>query len=98
MNDERIFRVLLGPVVSEKASNVADTANQVVFKVTQDATKREVKRAVEKLFEVQVVNVRVANIKGKVKLTRNGLGRRSDCKKAYVRLAPGQDIDFAAAE
>lgn len=98
MNEERIFKVLLGPVVSEKASNAADRANQVVFKVTQDATKREVKRAVEKLFEVQVLAVRVANIKGKVKLTRNGLGRRSDSKKAYVRLAPGQDIDFAAAE
>jgi large subunit ribosomal protein L23 len=92
MNQARLYKVLLGPVVSEKA---AGTENQVVFKVTSDALKAEVKAAVEKLFDVKVENVRVLNVKGKSKRTRHGIGKRSDWKKAYVRLAAGQDIDFA---
>jgi len=98
MNKERIFRVLLAPVVSEKASIVAEHGNQVVFKVTRDANKREVKAAVQQLFGVQVEDVRVVNVKGKSKRTRHGIGRQSDWKKAYVRLAQGQEIDFASAE
>ncbi len=96
MNKERIFKVLLGPHVSEKASIVADSGNQVVFKVATCATKRDIKVAVEALFEVQVTNVRVVNVKGKVRRTKNGLGKCSDWKKAYVNLAAGQDIDFMA--
>lgn len=98
MNRERIYKVLLGPVVSEKASLAADASNQVVFKVLPSATKLEIKNAVQALFDVKVEQVRVLNVKGKARRTRFGIGRRSDWKKAYVRLAQGQDIDFAAAE
>ncbi len=98
MNRERIYKVLLGPVVSEKASLAADAGNQVVFKVLPSATKLEIKNAVQALFDVKVEQVRVLNVKGKTRRTRFGIGRRSDWKKAYVRLAQGQDIDFAAAE
>ncbi len=96
MNKEQIFRVLLAPHVTEKASLVGDAGNQVVFKVASSATKREVKAAVETLFEVQVKDVRVMNVKGKTKRNKNGLGKCSDWKKAYVNLAAGQDIDFMA--
>lgn len=98
MNKERIFKVLRAPHVSEKASMVSDAGNQVVFKVALDANKRDIKAAVEALFSVNVEGVRVTTVKGKTKRTRFGVGRRSDWKKAYVRLAPGQDIDFAVAE
>ena len=98
MNQERIFKVLVGPHVSEKATNVAGRNNQYVFKIARDANKREVKAAVEKLFNVQVEDVRVANVKGKIRRTRYGVGRQSDWKKAYVRLAQGQEIDFVSAE
>lgn len=99
MNKERIFKVLLGPHITEKAATAADGgASQIVFKVTKDATKLEVKSAIEKLFSVNVTDVRVVNVKGKTKRTRFGLGKRNDWKKAYVRLAQGQDIDFVAAE
>lgn len=98
MNHERIYKVLLGPVVSEKASLAADAGNQVVFKVLPSATKLEIKNAVQALFDVKVEQVRVLNVKGKTRRTRFGVGRRSDWKKAYVRLEQGQDIDFAAAE
>ncbi|ODS24911.1 50S ribosomal protein L23 [Candidatus Endobugula sertula] len=98
LSQERMYKVLLAPVISEKASMVAGTSNQVVFKVATDAKKLEVKTAVEKLFNVTVENVTTLNIKGKTKRTRHGLGCRSDWKKAYVRLAEGQDIDFETAE
>jgi len=98
MNQERIYKILLGPVVSEKAAGVGESANQVVFKVAADATKLEIKNAVQALFDAKVEQVRVLNVKGKTKRTRHGLGRRSDWKKAYVRLEQGQDIDFAVAE
>lgn len=98
MNLERLYKVLLGPVISEKSAVVADQGNQVVFKVTKDASKPEIKAAVEKLFNVSVQDVRVLNVKGKTKRTRFGMGQRSDWKKAYVRLAEGQEIDFAIAE
>jgi len=98
MSQERLYKVLLGPVISEKASVAGDASNQVVFKVTRDATKAEVKAAIELLFDVKVEQVRTLLTKGKTKRTKNGLGRRSDVKKAYVRLAEGQEIDFAEAE
>jgi len=95
MSQERLYKVLLGPVVSEKAVGSADVSNQVVFKVTTDAKKPEIKAAVEKMFDVKVENVRTLVMKGKTKRTRYGLGKRSDWKKAYVQLAEGHDIDFA---
>lgn len=97
MNKERIFKVLLGPYVTEKTA-MASESNQVVFKVASDADKREIKTAVQQLFNVQVEDVRISNVKGKTKRTRFGVGRKSDWKKAYIRLAQGQEIDFVAAE
>lgn len=98
MNKERIYKVLLGPVVSEKSAMVGENGNQVVFKVDSGASKLEIKAAVQALFDVKVEDVRVLNVKGKTRRTRYGLGKRSDWKKAYVRLEQGQDIDFAVAE
>lgn len=98
MRQERIFKIILGPVVSEKTAVLGETANQVVFKVIKDAQKPEIKAAVEQLFDVKVESVRVLNVKGKTKRTKYGMGVRSDWKKAYVRLEEGQDIDFAVAE
>lgn len=98
MNQERIYKILLGPVVSEKAASVGDESNQVVFKVASDASKLEIKNAIQALFDKKVEQVRVMNVKGKTKRTRHGLGKKSDWKKAYVRLEQGQDIDFAVAE
>ncbi len=98
MKQERIFKVLLGPHITEKSAIAADANNQVVFRVVRDASKPEVKAAVEQLFEVKVADVRVANVKGKTKRTRHGVGKRSDWKKAYVRLEQGYDIDFSVAE
>ncbi|WP_111643372.1 50S ribosomal protein L23 [Marinimicrobium alkaliphilum] len=98
MNQERVYKVLLGPVVSEKSATAGDAGNQVVFKVLPSATKLEIKTAVQELFDVKVEAVRVLNVKGKTKRTRYGVGKRSDWKKAYVRLEQGQDIDFAVAE
>jgi large subunit ribosomal protein L23 len=98
MNQERIFQVLLGPHVSEKAAIVADASNQVAFRVAADATKLEVKAAIEQLFKVKVEGVQVLNVKGKTKRNRYGLSRRPSWKKAYVRLEQGQEIDFAVAE
>jgi large subunit ribosomal protein L23 len=98
MNQERIFQVLKGPRISEKAAMAADAGNQVVFSVAVDANKLEIKHAVEKLFDVKVDSVNVVNVKGKVKRNRHGLARRASLKKAYVRLAEGQEIDFSVAE
>lgn len=98
MIQERTYKVLLGPHVSEKATVIAEEHSQYVFKVAQDATKLEIKKAVEQLFEVSVKAVRTAVVKGKTKRTRFGMGKRSDWKKAYVSLEQGQEIDFADAE
>jgi len=97
MNEERLLQVLLAPHVSEKATVAADSANQHVFRVATDATKSEVKAAVEKLFNVKVAKVQVVNVKGKSKRFGQRLGKRSDWRKAYVALEAGQDIDFAGA-
>ena len=98
MNAERIYKVLMGPHISEKAALSADKGNQVVFKVASDANKLEIKAAVEKLFKVKVTEVRTLNVKGKVKRNRFGLAKKSNWKKAYVSLAQGHDIDFAVVE
>lgn len=95
MNQERLLKILLAPVVSEKAVGSAEDSNQVVFKVVKTATKPEIRAAVEQMFDVKVDDVRTLVMKGKTKQTRYGLGKRSDWKKAYVRLADGCDIDFA---
>ena len=97
MSKERILQVLLAPHVSEKASLVADSANQHVFKVLPGANKSEIKQAVEELFEVKVAQVRVMNVKGKTKRFGQRNGKRSDWRKAYVKLAEGQDIALAGA-
>ncbi len=98
MNRERMYQVLLAPHISEKSTIAAEDSNQIVFRVASTATKIEVRQAVEGLFDVQVERVSVVNVKGKTKRTRNGLGRQSDWRKAYVRLAAGQDIDFASMD
>jgi large subunit ribosomal protein L23 len=95
MSKERLLKILLAPLISEKSVNAADTGNQFAFKVAKDATKPEIKAAVEMLFEVNVEKVQVLNVKGKTKRFGQRMGKRSDWKKAYVRLAEGQDINFA---
>jgi len=97
MNQERVFKVLLGPHVSEKATVLADSKKQFVFKVATDATKLEIKRAVESLFDVKVAAVNTLNVQGKTKRTARGLGKRNDWKKAYIALQPGQDLDFSGS-
>jgi len=98
MNQERVFQVLVGPHVSEKAAVVADENNQYVFKVAVDATKPEIKKSVEQLFKVKVDKVSTMKVKGKVKRNRFGFSTKPTWKKAYVRLEQGQDIDFASVE
>lgn len=95
MNDERLMSILIAPHVSEKSTRVADGSNQFTFRVRVDARKPEVRRAVEKMFNVEVESVSVLNVKGKSKGIRGRIrGRRPDRRKAYVRLKPGHDIDF----
>lgn len=98
MNEERIYTVIVAPHVSEKSAMQAELSGQHTFKVTPDATKLEVKKAVEKLFKVDVVAVRISNTKGKVKRQGARIGRRADTRKATVRLAEGQDIDYMGLE
>ncbi len=98
MNQERIMNVILAPHVTEKAANVGESSNQYVFRVASDATKPEIKKAVETLFEVEVDAVRVLNTKGKTKRFGARMGRRKDWKKAYVRVKAGQEIDFIGGE
>jgi large subunit ribosomal protein L23 len=92
---ERLYTVLIGPVVSEKSTMLADKHNQVAFKVMPDATRLEVKAAVESLFKVQVEKVQILNQRGKAKRTGRTPGRRNNVRKAYVCLKPGQEINFA---
>ncbi len=98
IGQERLLQVLLAPQISEKATFVAEKNEQVIFKVSSDATKPEVKAAVELLFKVQVESVQIANVKGKKKRFGKSFGRRKDWKKAFVCLKPGQEINFAAGE
>lgn len=95
---ERLMQVLLAPVVSEKSTFVADKNEQVIFRVVVDATKREIKAAVELMFKVKVDSVQVLNVKGKEKRFGRFIGRRRNWKKAYICLKPGQEINFAAGE
>ena len=96
MNQARLYSIILGPHISEKATIMAETRNQVAFKVINDATKTEVKEAVEKLFKVSVTGLQILNVKGKTKRTaRGGIRKKSNWKKAYVQLAQGQEIDCA---
>ncbi|GLS84888.1 50S ribosomal protein L23 [Paraferrimonas haliotis] len=94
IREERLLKVILAPHISEKSTVVAEQENTVVFKVAKDATKSEIKAAVEKLFEVEVKGVRTLVTKGKTKRHGARFGRRIDWKKAYVTLAEGQDLDF----
>ena len=94
MNQQRLMKVILAPVVSEKSNLLAEKRNQMTFKVLPDATKAEVKAAVELLFGVEVASVTTVTTKGKVKRFGRTLGRRSDVKKAYVNLAAGQELDL----
>ena len=95
MNTERLWQVILAPIVTEKATFVADKNQQIAFRVVPDATKPEIKAAVELLFKVQVESVQVLNRKGKNKRFGRFTGRRRNERKAYVSLVDGQEIDFA---
>ena len=95
-NEGRLAQVLVAPIVSEKGTYVADKHEQVIFRVAPDATKPEIKAAVELMFKVQVDSVQVLVVKGKEKRFGRFMGRRSNWKKAYVCLKPGQEINFAA--
>jgi large subunit ribosomal protein L23 len=95
--ESRIASILLAPIVSEKSSIAADVDKRFVFKVQKVATKKQIKSAVELMFNVEVDSVQVLNVKGKVKRFGRALGKRSDWKKAYVKLKEGHDIDFARA-
>jgi large subunit ribosomal protein L23 len=92
---ERLFNVLMAPIVSEKSTMLADKHEQVAFRVRPDATKQEVKAAVEMLFKVEVEKVSILNTKGKEKRFGRFEGKRSNVRKAYVSLKPGQEINFA---
>jgi len=98
MKADDLYHVILAPHVSEKSTRVAEKNSQIVFRVRSDATKPNIKAAVEKMFNVQVETVSVINVKGKLKRAGRTPGRRQDWKKAYVRLKPGQDINFAGIE
>jgi large subunit ribosomal protein L23 len=93
--NDRLYAVLLGPVVSEKSTMIGEKHEQVSFRVKHDATKTEVKAAIELLFKVQVDRVSILNQKGKKKRFGRFEGRRASVLKAYIRLKPGQEIDFA---
>lgn len=97
MNEERMYVILLEPHLSEKVAVLGDAHNQYGFKVATDASKPEIKAAVEGLFKVNVEAVTTVNVRGKTKRTTRGVSRKKNWKKAYVRLAAGQDIDFELA-
>ena len=97
MNQERLTKVILAPVVSEKSNMLAEKRNQMTFKVLPNATKQEIKVAVELLFGVQIASVTTVTTKGKTKRFGRTVGRRSDVKKAYVSLVEGQELDLESA-
>lgn len=97
MNQERLMQVVLGPHVSEKSARLADQNRQICFRVMRDATKAEIRAAVEKMFSVKVEAVTVSNQHGKLKRFGQSTGHRQDWKKAFVTLAEGSDIDFSGA-
>jgi large subunit ribosomal protein L23 len=97
-SQERLMQIIAAPVVSEKSTFIGDKFNQYIFEVLPDATKPEIKAAVELMFKVQVKDVRVANVAGKAKRFGRFMGKRKDTKKAYVALQKGQEINFAAGQ
>jgi large subunit ribosomal protein L23 len=97
-SSDRLMNVVLAPVVSEKSTFVADKNRQYVFRVADDATKPEIRAAVELMFKIKVEGVTVANVKGKQRRFGRTIGRKRSWKKAYVRLAAGQEINFAATQ
>lgn len=98
MSESRLMKVLVAPLMSEKTARLADRSRQYAFKVAADATKPEIRQAVEMLFSVKVTGVQVANMPGKTKRFGQTMGKRSDWKKAFVTLAEGNDINFMGAE
>jgi len=98
MSNERLYKVLLSPRMTEKSTRLSESSNQYVFKVTTDSNKKEIKDAVEQLFEVTVESVRIVRVKGKSKTFKLRAGKRNDWKKAYVRVQRGQVIDFLGGE
>jgi large subunit ribosomal protein L23 len=98
MNDAKLYALIRAPRVSEKTARLQELSNQYAFEVATDATKADIKVAVEKLFAVKVEAVNVVNVKGKNKSFRNRTGRRGDWRKAYVTLADGQSIDVMNAK
>lgn len=97
MNQEKLMQVLLEPRVTEKSTLLGEKSRQFVFRVANSATKPDIKKAVELMFEVEVDSVQVSNVKGKRKTFQQTQGKRSDWKKAYVKLKPGFDIDFVGS-
>ena len=93
-SEGRLAQVLVAPIISEKATSIAEKNNQVLFKVLQDATKPEIKAAVELMFKVEVLGVSVLNTKGKAKRFGKSMGRRDNVRKAYVTLKPGQELNL----
>lgn len=98
MNKYELSRVILAPVLTEKSTDVAEKFKQFVFKVDKNSTKQEIKAAVELMFDVEVDSVNVLNVKGKLKRSARGIYKRSDWKKAYVKLKQGHDIEFSATD
>jgi len=98
MSNERLYKVLLSPRMTEKSTRLSESSNQYVFKVTTDSNKKEIKDAFEQLFEVTVESVRIVRVKGKSKTFKLRAGKRNDWKKAYVRVQEGQVIDFLGGE
>ena len=95
LSKDKLFQVLVAPVVTEKSTRAAEEGGQVVFQVIPSATRNDVKSAIEQAFEVEVESVKIMNVKGKTKRFGRTLGKRSDRKKAYVRLKEGSDIDLS---
>ncbi len=98
MNEERLLKVIIAPHISEKGTMLADKFRQFIFKIENNATKIEVKKAIEFLFKVEVDSVQICNVKGKKKIFKQVPGRRKNWKKAYVTLKEGYDLEFIGAE
>ena len=98
MNQEHLMNILIGPHTTEKSTRIGEKHNQYVFKVAKGATKPEVKAAVELMFNVKVEGVNLLNVKGKIKRFAQREGKRSDWKKAYIRLVKGEEIQFGEAQ
>ncbi len=98
MSLNNIYTTLFSPIISEKSNRVGEDSNQYVFQVAVSSNKQQVKKAVEKMFEVTVEDVKILNVKGKTKAFRGKPGKRPNWKKAYVRVQQGQMIDFGVAE